>query len=60
VERVFPMNSPLVTFRRIPQPGEPVVRRAKLYFLRQRRGKSARLKLRFKARKDRKDTKEME
>lgn len=56
VERVFPLHSPLVSFTPIPQPGEPVVRRSKLYFLRQRRGKSARLKLRFKAREDRKDT----
>ena len=56
VERVFPLHSPLVSFKPIPQPGEPVVRRSKLYFLRQRRGKSARLKLRFKAREDRKDT----
>ena len=42
VERIFPMNSPRVaTVERI---REGRVRRAKLYYLRERRGKAARIK----------------
>jgi large subunit ribosomal protein L19 len=42
VERVFPVHSPHVA--RISVEGSSHVRRAKLYFLRRRRGKSARLR----------------
>ena len=42
VERIFPMNSPrIATVERI---REGRVRRAKLYYLRERRGKAARIK----------------
>jgi len=44
VERVFPIHSPLVTFENLAGAGEPVVRRAKLYYLRKLKGKKARLK----------------
>ena len=44
VERVFPLHSPTVEKVEVIQHGK--VRRAKLYFLRQRRGKKARLKVR--------------
>lgn len=40
VERVFPLYSPNITVERIRQ---GLVRRAKLYYLRERRGKSARI-----------------
>ncbi len=52
VERVFPLHAPTVQDVRIKKRG--AVRRAKLYYLRQRSGKSARIKERiesFKARK---------
>ena len=41
VERVFPINSPNVTKIEIDRPGR--VRRAKLHYLRERTGKSARI-----------------
>jgi len=41
VERVFPIHSPLVDSIEIKRKGR--VRRAKLYYLRERRGKSARI-----------------
>ena len=42
VERIFPMNSPrIATIERV---REGRVRRAKLYYLRERRGKAARIK----------------
>lgn len=40
IERVFPLYSPLISIERV---REGVVRRAKLYYLRDRRGKSARI-----------------
>ena len=42
VERVFPIYSPLVDSIKVVRRGK--VRRAKLYYLRERRGKSARIK----------------
>ena len=45
VERVFPVNSPNVEKVEVVRHGQ--VRRAKLYFLRQRTGKSAKLKERI-------------
>ncbi len=42
VERVFPLYSPLVESITVKRKGR--VRRAKLYYLRERRGKSARIK----------------
>jgi len=42
VERVFPIYSPLVDSIEVVRRGQ--VRRAKLYYLRERRGKSARIK----------------
>ncbi|MFO8056501.1 MAG: 50S ribosomal protein L19 [bacterium] len=42
VEKVFPMYSPLVDKVEIKQRGK--VRRSRLYYLRQRRGKAARIK----------------
>src|ERR671927_1753561 len=41
VERVFPLYSPLIDSIKVVRRGK--VRRAKLYYLRQRRGKSARI-----------------
>lgn len=41
VERVFPVHSPLVDSIQVVRRGK--VRRAKLYYLRERRGKSARI-----------------
>jgi large subunit ribosomal protein L19 len=41
VERVFPIHSPLVESVKVVRRGK--VRRAKLYYLRDRRGKSARI-----------------
>ncbi|CEG00858.1 Ribosomal protein L19 [Ostreococcus tauri] len=52
VERVFPVHSPLCTFEEIRGAGKPVVRRAKLFYLRKLVGKQARLKTRFVAKKD--------
>jgi large subunit ribosomal protein L19 len=40
IERVFPLYSPLISIERVRQ---GIVRRAKLYYLRDRRGKSARI-----------------
>ena len=45
VERVFPVHSPLVAGVKIKKRG--VVRRAKLYYLRKRSGKSARIRERI-------------
>ncbi len=45
VERIFPLHSPRVEKIEVVRSG--IVRRAKLYFLRDRRGKAARLKERF-------------
>lgn len=42
VERIFPMNSPFIDSIDVHRIGH--VRRAKLYYLRKRRGKSARIK----------------
>ncbi|WP_288967262.1 50S ribosomal protein L19 [uncultured Porphyromonas sp.] len=42
VERIFPMNSPFIDSIQVHRIGH--VRRAKLYYLRSRRGKSARIK----------------
>ena len=42
VERIFPLHSPNI--ERIERIREGVVRRARLYYLRRRRGKSARIK----------------
>ena len=42
VERIFPLNSPFIADIKVRKSG--YVRRAKLYYLRERRGKSARLK----------------
>ena len=48
VERVFPMYSPLIEGIKVVRRG--AVRRAKLYYLRDRRGKSARIAERVEAR----------
>jgi large subunit ribosomal protein L19 len=50
VERVFPVYSPLIASIEVVRRGK--VRRAKLYYLRDRRGKSARIVERTEARKD--------
>lgn len=42
VERIFPLHSPVIDKIEVVRPGR--VRRAKLYYLRGRRGKAARLK----------------
>ncbi len=42
IERIFPLNSPIIDKLEVVRSGK--VRRARLYFLRERRGKSARLK----------------
>lgn len=42
VERIFPLHSPMVESIKVVRRGK--VRRAKLYYLRNRRGKSARIK----------------
>jgi len=52
VERIFPVHSPLCTFEEIRGAGKPVVRRAKLYYLRNLVGKKAKLKTRFVAKKE--------
>ncbi|MBE7201637.1 MAG: 50S ribosomal protein L19, partial [Parafilimonas terrae] len=41
VERVFPVHSPMIDSIKVARRGK--VRRAKLYYLRDRRGKSARI-----------------
>ena len=50
VERVFPTHSPMIESIEVKRRG--VVRRAKLYYLRDRRGKSARIAERQTARKE--------
>ncbi len=50
VERVFPVMSPMIESIEVKRRG--VVRRAKLYYLRDRRGKSARIAERQIARRD--------
>jgi large subunit ribosomal protein L19 len=50
VERVFPVMSPMIESIEVKRRG--VVRRAKLYYLRDRRGKSARIAERQMARKE--------
>ncbi len=50
VERVFPTHSPMIESIEVKRRG--VVRRAKLYYLRDRRGKSARIAERQVARKE--------
>ena len=50
VERVFPIMSPMIDSIEVKRRG--VVRRAKLYYLRDRRGKSARIAERQMVRKD--------
>jgi large subunit ribosomal protein L19 len=47
VERCFPLHSPLCTFEPVVTAGTPKVRRAKLYYLRELQGKSARLKIKY-------------
>ena len=42
VERVFPLNSPIIAYVKVVSHGK--VRRAKLYYLRDLKGKSARIK----------------
>ena len=42
VERIFPLNSPIIEKMEIVKSGK--VRRARLYYLRERRGRAARLK----------------
>lgn len=46
VERIFPLHSPTVESIKVVRRG--VVRRAKLYYLRQRRGKAARIRERHR------------
>ena len=46
------MHSPLCTFEEIRGAGKPVVRRAKLFYLRGLVGKQARLKTRFVAKRE--------
>ncbi|MET0545484.1 MAG: 50S ribosomal protein L19 [Caulobacterales bacterium] len=50
VERVFPINSPAIDSIEVVRHGK--VRRAKLYYLRERRGKSARIAERTNVRED--------
>jgi large subunit ribosomal protein L19 len=50
VERVFPLYSPMIDSIKVIRKGK--VRRAKLYYLRDRRGKSARIAERVEPRKD--------
>mmetsp|Transcript_31360 Transcript_31360/g.43511 ORF Transcript_31360/g.43511 Transcript_31360/m.43511 type:complete len:177 (-) Transcript_31360:235-765(-) len=47
VERVFPIHSPLCSFEPVAGAGTPQVRRAKLYYLRELKGKQARLKIKY-------------
>ena len=54
VERVFPLYSPSIDSIKVIRKGK--VRRAKLYYLRDRRGKSARIAERVEPRKDGKET----
>jgi large subunit ribosomal protein L19 len=50
VERVFPLYSPMIDSIKLVRRGK--VRRAKLYYLRDRRGKSARIAERVEAKKE--------
>ncbi|MCX7324661.1 MAG: 50S ribosomal protein L19, partial [Hyphomicrobiales bacterium] len=50
VERVFPLYSPMIDSIKVIRKGK--VRRAKLYYLRDRRGKSARIAERVEPRKE--------
>lgn len=50
VERAFQLHSPLIASIEVKRRGD--VRRAKLYYLRERSGKSARIKEKLGARKD--------
>ena len=54
VERLFPIMSPMIESIEVKRRG--VVRRAKLYYLRDRRGKSARIAERQMARRDETET----
>ncbi len=54
VERVFPLYSPMIDSIKVIRKGK--VRRAKLYYLRDRRGKSARIAERVEPRRDGKET----
>jgi len=47
VERVFQLHSPLIESIKVKRRGD--VRRAKLYFLRERRGKAARIREKVRA-----------
>jgi len=48
LERIFPLHSPLIEKIQLVRPGR--VRRAKLYYLRERTGKAARIKEKLKRR----------
>ena len=52
VERIFPIHSPLCSFEEVRGAGKPIARRSKLYYLRERVGKNAKLKSRFVAKKE--------
>ena len=52
VERIFPIHSPLCSFEEVRGAGKPIARRSKLYYLRDRVGKNAKLKSRFVAKKE--------
>lgn len=52
VERCFPVHSPLCTFEEVRGAGKPVVRRAKLFYLRDLVGKQGKLKTRFVSKKE--------
>jgi large subunit ribosomal protein L19 len=54
VERVFPLLSPMIESIEVKRRG--AVRRAKLYYLRDRRGKSARIAERIVAREDKSES----
>ena len=56
VERVFPVLSPMIESIEVKRRG--AVRRAKLYYLRDRRGKSARIAERAKGARDERETSE--
>src|SRR5579872_6766850 len=56
VERVFPIHSPMIESIEVKRRG--AVRRAKLYYLRDRRGKSARIAERAMGARDEKDAAE--
>jgi len=58
VERIFPVHSPNIVKVDVLRHG--VVRRAKLYFLRDRIGKARRLRERYKTKKDKNEAAEQE